>query len=105
MVQLMNEYKVLVVKYESKTLLGRPGRRWEGDIEVGPKEIVWDGMNLIRQTCGHDNERSDPNKTGNYLNSRVSTSFPRTTLIDGVNYTYLIYTVHPLCIPQLILLG
>jgi hypothetical protein len=88
MVQLINEYKVLAVIPERKTLLGRPGRRWEGDIEMDHKEIVWDGVNLIRLTCGHDNERSDSNMSGNYLNSRVSTSFPRTTLIDGVNYTY-----------------
>jgi hypothetical protein len=40
MVQLINEYSVLVVKPESKTLLGKPGRRWKGDIEVNPKEIV-----------------------------------------------------------------
>lgn len=84
MVQLINWYKVLVVKPERKTLLGRPGRRRGGDIE----EIVWDGVTLIRLTCGHDNERSDSSKTGNYLNSRVSTNFPRTTLIDGINYTY-----------------
>ena len=79
MVQIMNECKVLVVKPESTTLLGRPGRRWEGDIEVDPKEIVWDGVNLIDPTCAYNNERLASNNTGNYLNSRVSTSFPRTT--------------------------
>jgi len=82
--RLINEYKVLVVKPERP--LGRPGRRWEGDIEVDPKDRVWDGVNLIHLTCGHANERSDSNKTGNYLNSRVSTNFPRTTLTEGVNY-------------------
>jgi hypothetical protein len=47
LVQLINECKVLVVKPESKTLLGRPERRWEGDTEVEHKEMVWDGVNLI----------------------------------------------------------
>jgi hypothetical protein len=37
MVQLINEYKFLVVKPERKTLLGRPGRRREGDTEVDLK--------------------------------------------------------------------
>jgi hypothetical protein len=86
MVWLINEYRILVVKPEIP--LGRHGRRWEGVIEVDPKEIVWNGVNLIHLTFGHDNEHSDTNKTGNYLNSRVNTSFPRTILIDGVNYTY-----------------
>jgi len=39
MVQLINEYKFLVVKSENKVLLGRPVRRWVGYIEVDPKEI------------------------------------------------------------------
>lgn len=28
-------------------------------MEVDPKGKVWDGVNLIHLTCGHDNEGSD----------------------------------------------
>lgn len=37
----------LVGKRERQALLGKPGRRWEDDIEVYPDEIMWEGVNLI----------------------------------------------------------
>jgi hypothetical protein len=34
-------YKVLVVKPEEKRPLGRPRRRWEGEIKMDLREIGW----------------------------------------------------------------
>ena len=28
--------------------LGKPGRGWEGNIEMDPKKIAWDGVEWIR---------------------------------------------------------
>jgi hypothetical protein len=32
---------------EGKTLLGRPGRKWEDNIKMGLREIGWGGMDVI----------------------------------------------------------
>jgi hypothetical protein len=42
-----NAYKVVVGIRESKTLLGRPGCRWEGNIKVDLKEIGWDDVDWV----------------------------------------------------------
>jgi hypothetical protein len=36
-----------VGKLEGKTPLGRPRRRWVGNIEMDLREIRWDGMDWI----------------------------------------------------------
>jgi len=39
--------RFLVVKPEGKRQIGRPRHRWEDNIEVNLKEIVWVGMEWI----------------------------------------------------------
>jgi hypothetical protein len=40
-------YGILVGKPEGKEPLGRPRRRWVGNIERNLREIGWDGMGWI----------------------------------------------------------
>ena len=40
-------YRVLVGKPEGKRPLGRPRRRWEDNIKMGLKEVVWESMDWI----------------------------------------------------------
>jgi hypothetical protein len=42
-----NEYRILVGNPEGKRPLGRPGRRWVDNIEIGLREIGWDGGDWI----------------------------------------------------------
>jgi hypothetical protein len=39
-----NAFRVLMGKSEGKRTLGRPTHRWEDDITMDHREIVWDGM-------------------------------------------------------------
>jgi len=38
---MRNAYIILVGKPEGKSLLGRPTHRWEDNIRMDPREIVW----------------------------------------------------------------
>jgi hypothetical protein len=40
-------YGILVGKSEGKRPLGRPRRRWVGNIKMDLREIRWDGMDWI----------------------------------------------------------
>jgi hypothetical protein len=42
-----NVYRILVGRPEGKRLLGRPRRRWVGNIKLDLREIGWDGMDWI----------------------------------------------------------
>jgi hypothetical protein len=42
-----NASRILVGKSEGKTPLGRPRRRWVGNIKIDLREIGWDGMDWI----------------------------------------------------------
>jgi hypothetical protein len=42
-----NAYRILVGKLEGKRPLGRPRRRWEDNIKMDLREIVWGGMDWI----------------------------------------------------------
>jgi hypothetical protein len=42
-----NVYKIVVVKLEGKTPLGRPRRRWEDNIYMVIREIVLEGVDWI----------------------------------------------------------
>jgi hypothetical protein len=46
-VELRNPYSILVGKPEGKRLLGRPKRRWEGNIRMDSREIVWEVVDWI----------------------------------------------------------
>jgi hypothetical protein len=40
-------HRILVRKPEGKRQLGRPGRRWENNIEIHSKEVGWRDMDWI----------------------------------------------------------
>jgi hypothetical protein len=42
-----NSYRILMGKSEGKTPLGRPRRRWMGNIKMDLRGIEWDGMDWI----------------------------------------------------------
>jgi hypothetical protein len=42
-----NAYRILVGKPEGKRRLGRPRRRWVGNIKMDLREIGWNGMDWI----------------------------------------------------------
>jgi hypothetical protein len=46
-----NAYSILVGKPEGKRPLGRPRRRWVDNIEMGLREIGWDGMDWVDVAC------------------------------------------------------
>jgi hypothetical protein len=61
--QQRNAYRILVGKPERKRPLGRPRRRWVGNIKMDLREIGWDGVDWIDMTqgpvegsCEHSNE-------------------------------------------------
>jgi hypothetical protein len=37
-------HRILVGKPKGKTPLGRPRRKWEDNIEMNLREVVWDGL-------------------------------------------------------------
>jgi hypothetical protein len=39
-----NAYRILVGKPEGNTPLGRPRRKWVGNIKMDLREIGWDGV-------------------------------------------------------------
>jgi hypothetical protein len=41
---MRNGYDILVGKPEGKRPLGRPWRRWDGNIRMDHREIMWEGM-------------------------------------------------------------
>jgi hypothetical protein len=77
--------RIFVEKPEGKRPLGRPRRRWEGDIKMDLREIGWDDMNWINlaqdsdQSCEHGNEPSGFIKwVGQTLSSLATSGFSRT---------------------------
>jgi hypothetical protein len=51
-----NVYRILVGKAEGKRQLGSPGHRWEDNIEMDLREIVWIGAGLIWLKTGVSGE-------------------------------------------------
>jgi hypothetical protein len=44
---MRNAYRILAGKPEGRRPLGRPRRRWVGNIKMDLREIEWDGMDWI----------------------------------------------------------
>jgi hypothetical protein len=42
--ELNNEYKLLVVKPEGKMPLGRPGCRWDDNIRMDLRQVMWEAV-------------------------------------------------------------
>jgi hypothetical protein len=63
-----NAYRILVEMLEGKRPLGRPRRRWVGNIKMDLGEIGWDGMNWIDLVQDRDQWRALVNTV---LNLRV----------------------------------
>jgi hypothetical protein len=53
-----NAYRILVGKQEGKIPLGRPRRRWEDNISMDLREIVWIGMDWIDLAQDRDHWRA-----------------------------------------------
>jgi hypothetical protein len=64
-------YKVLVGIPEEKRPLGKPRRRWEGNIKADLQEVmcgVWTGLSWFRvENWEHGNELSGSIKCGEFL--------------------------------------
>jgi hypothetical protein len=63
-----NAYRILVGKAEGKRPLGRPRRKWEGNIKIDLREI-WGDMNWIILAQDRDQRRALVNTA---LNLQVS---------------------------------
>jgi len=59
MVQIRNAYgSILVGKPEGKRSLGRPRRRWENNIRMDLREILWEGLYWIHLVQDRDQGRA-----------------------------------------------
>jgi hypothetical protein len=56
--ELIAQMGILVGKPEGKIPLGRPRRRWEGNIRMDLGEIVWGGMDWIDLAQDRDQRRT-----------------------------------------------
>jgi hypothetical protein len=63
-----NAYRIMVGKPEGKRPLGRPRRRWVGNIKIDLSEIGWDGVDWIDMAQDRDPWRALVNTV---LNLRV----------------------------------
>jgi hypothetical protein len=63
--EIRNVYNILVGKPEGKRQLGRPRRRWEGNIRSDLREIGWQSVDWINLVQDRDQWRALVNKVMN----------------------------------------
>jgi hypothetical protein len=61
-----NAYRILMGMPEGKRPLGRPRRRWMGNIKIDLREIEWDGMDWIDLAQNRDQWRALVNTAMNH---------------------------------------
>jgi hypothetical protein len=81
-----NPYRILVGKSEGKRPLGRPRRRWVGNIKIDLREIGWNDMEWINLVQDMDQWRvlvnmvmnfQVPQNAGKFLSSCTIGSFSK----------------------------
>jgi hypothetical protein len=91
--EMRNVHKIMFRKPEGRRPLGRPIRRWEGDIKMDHRDIGWEVVNWIHLAQDRDQWRTlvttvinlwIPQKAGNFLTSSAIISFSGRTLLHGV---------------------
>jgi hypothetical protein len=60
-----NECRLLVVKPEGKTPIGRPRRKWEDNNKMDLREIGWDSMDWVDLAQDRDKWRAIVNRVMN----------------------------------------
>jgi hypothetical protein len=56
--EMRNSYSILVGRPEEKRPLGKPGRRWEGNIRINVREIGWEDADWIHMAQDSDQWRA-----------------------------------------------
>jgi hypothetical protein len=80
-----NVYRILMGKPEGKRILGRPRRRWKGNIKTDLREMRWGGMDWIDQgSCEYGNETSGFIKCWEILKAENIRSFGAFVRYEGV---------------------
>jgi hypothetical protein len=51
-------YRILVGRPEGRRPLGRPRRRWEGNIKMDLEEVAWEGVDWIDMAQDRDRWRA-----------------------------------------------
>jgi hypothetical protein len=64
-IEILNEYKLLVKKPEGMRLLGRPRRRWEDNIIKALRKVVWEIVYWIHLAQDRDRWRAVVNTVMN----------------------------------------
>jgi hypothetical protein len=58
MEEMRNAYIIFVGKSERRSTLGRPKRRWERNIRMDLRELVWEGMECMHLSQDRDQGRA-----------------------------------------------
>ncbi|PNF42003.1 hypothetical protein B7P43_G12996 [Cryptotermes secundus] len=83
-----NAYRTLVGKPEGKRPLGRPRRKWVGNIKMDLREIGWDGMDWIDLAQDMDQWRAVVNTNGMMSSTVVDSATAGTgSVIKGAEYS------------------
>jgi hypothetical protein len=54
---MRNAYKTLVIRYKGNRPFGRPRRKWEDNIRMDIKEVVWEDVDRMHMAQDRDQWR------------------------------------------------